>query len=104
MTELGQDPIQSMNETLTIARGDADPSTDRVHVPADIDVRAIRRGLATTQVQFAHAYGFPVTGLRDWEQGRARTDTSARAYRLVISREPQAAERASRRPADLHAA
>jgi DNA-binding transcriptional regulator YiaG len=102
MTELGQDLVQSMNEALAIARDDADPSTD--YVPADIDVRAIRRGLATTRVQLAQAYGFPVASPRDREQGRAPADTSARACLLVISRESKAAEGASRRPADLHAA
>ena len=38
--------------------------------------------------------GFPIATLRDWEQGRSRPDTSARAYLTVIEREPKAVERA----------
>jgi putative transcriptional regulator len=47
-----------------------------------------------TQERFASTFGFPITTLRDWEQGRARPDTSARAYLIVIAREPEAVERA----------
>lgn len=85
---------QGLEEAVAIARNEADPATYKVHVPSDIDVRAIRRQLGMTQERFASAFGFPVATLRDWEQGRARPDTSARAYLLVISREPQAVERA----------
>jgi putative transcriptional regulator len=48
--------------------------------------------------QSSSALGFPITTLRDWEQGRVRPDTSARAYLMVIAKEPEAVERA------LHAA
>jgi len=84
----------SLKEAIAIARGEADPSTYRVHVPSDIDVRAIRKRIGMTQEAFATAFGFPLSTLRDWEQGRARPDTSARAYLLVISRAPKAVEQA----------
>ena len=98
MTTLGKRLIKAAEEARTIARGEADPSTYKVHVPAEIDVKAIRKGLKMTQAEFSARYGFPLGTIRDWEQGRGRPDTSARAYLLVISREPQAVERA------LHAA
>ena len=98
MTTLGKRLIKAAEEARTIARGEADPSTYKVHVPAEIDVKAIRQGLKMTQAEFSARYGFPLGTIRDWEQGRGRPDTSARAYLLVISREPQAVERA------LHAA
>jgi putative transcriptional regulator len=59
-----------------------------------VDVKAIRKRLGMTQERFASTFGFPITTLRDWEQGRARPDTSARAYLIVIAREPEAVERA----------
>jgi len=32
--------------------------------------------------------------VRDWEQGRSQPDSAARAYLMVIEREPEAVERA----------
>jgi putative transcriptional regulator len=96
MTGLGRRLIQAAKEAQVIAQGRADPATYGVHVPMYVDVRAIRRGLKMTQAAFAGRYGFPLGTLRDWEQGKGRPDTSARAYLLVISREPEAVERALR--------
>ncbi|KAB0267823.1 helix-turn-helix domain-containing protein [Microvirga brassicacearum] len=92
MTTLGKRLIQAAEDARTIARGEADPSTYRVHVPADIDVKAIRKGLKPTQAEFANRFGFPLATLRDWEQGRGKPDTSARV--LLMVREPQVVERA----------
>lgn len=94
MSSFGQGLVEAARQAAAIARGEADPATYRVHVPADIDVKAIRAGLGLTQAEFAASYGFPIGTLRDLEQGRARPDASTRAYLLVISREPEAVQRA----------
>ena len=79
-----------LRDAAAFVEGTADLSRYRVHVPADIDVRAIRRSLKMTQEEFAGTFGFPLSTLRDWEQGRGRPETSARAYLLVISRDAKA--------------
>ncbi|TXM63974.1 helix-turn-helix domain-containing protein [Methylobacterium sp. WL120] len=94
MTTFGSRLVQSAREAVAIAKGEADPATYRIHVPADIDVASIRKALGLTQAAFAARYGFPVGTLRDLEQGRAKPDASTRAYLLVISREPEAVQRA----------
>lgn len=94
MTTLGSRLIQSAREAVAIAKGEADPASYRVHVPAELDVAEIRKGLGLTQAAFAARYGFPIGTLRDLEQGRARPDASTRAYLTVISREPEAVQRA----------
>ena len=94
MTRLGQELIRSAKEAIAIARGEADPATYRVHVPADIDVKAIRKRLGMTQQRFADAFAFPIQTLRDWEQGRSRPDSSARAYLMVIARAPATVQEA----------
>jgi putative transcriptional regulator len=94
MSTFGKRLIKAANEAVAIARGEAEPATYKVHVPTDLNVKAIRHALNMTQAEFASRYGFPVATLRDWEQGRGRPDTAARAYLLVISREPKAVERA----------
>lgn len=83
-----------LEEAVAIAQGEADPSTYRVHVPSSIDVRAIRKERGMTQQAFADAFGFTVAQLRDWEQGRVTPTHAARAYLIVIAREPEAVQRA----------
>jgi putative transcriptional regulator len=83
-----------LDEALAIARGEADPATYRIHVPPEVDVKALRRRLGMTQQEFALEFGFKLARLRDWEQGRSRPDGAMRAYLIVIDREPKAVARA----------
>jgi putative transcriptional regulator len=85
-----------MKEAIAFAEGTADMSLYRVHIPAEIDVRAIRGRLGLTQQQFAVRFGFSVNTLRHWEQGRRVPEGPTRAYLLVIDREPKAVEKALR--------
>jgi putative transcriptional regulator len=57
-------------------------------------VKVIRRALGISQEDFAMRYHIPIGTLRDWEQGRAVPDQAARAYLIVIAREPDAVRRA----------
>ncbi len=94
MTKKAFDKIAAgLNDAIAIARGDADPATYRVHVPEEIDVKAIRKRLGLTQEQFGLRYGFGPR-VRDWEQKRKRPDAAMRAFLLVIAREPEAVDRA----------
>lgn len=99
MSKLGKRLIAAAEEALAIARGEADPSTYRVHIPAAIDTRAIRRTLKLTQKAFAARYHIPVATLRDWEQGRRMPDAPARALIAAIREEPDAVRRALKRSA-----
>lgn len=54
-----------------------------------IDVRAIRISLQMTQEMFAEKFGFNLSTLRQWEQGRARPDGAARTLLMVVSRSPE---------------
>ena len=94
MSRLGKRLIQAAEEALAIARGEADPSAYRIHVPLGIDVKALRRRLRLSQDEFARRYGFTPARIRDWEQGRSKPDGAVRAYLLVIEREPEAVARA----------
>lgn len=94
MTKLGQRLIAAAKEARAIARGEADPATYNVYIPARIDVKAMRKGMRLSQEQFAHRFGFSPARIRDWEQGRSNPDGAVRAYLLVIKRERKAVERA----------
>ncbi|MBV9287840.1 MAG: helix-turn-helix domain-containing protein [Hyphomicrobiales bacterium] len=81
-------------EAVAYARGQAKESAYRVHVPAVIDVRAIRIKLGMSQEEFAGRFGFSVNTLRHWEQGKRRPEGPTRAYLLVIDRAPKAVQKA----------
>ena len=83
-----------LRDAIEIADGRADPLSYRIHAATDVDVKAIRKQLKMTQVEFASRFGFNVARLRDWEQHRSGPDSAARAYLTVIARETEAVERA----------
>jgi putative transcriptional regulator len=53
-------------------------------------VRVIRRALELSQEEFSARFHIPLGTLRDWEQGRKDPDAAARAYLIVIGRNPAA--------------
>lgn len=57
-------------------------------------VQIIRRVLGLSQEEFAERFRIPVGTLRDWEQGRKEPDAAARAYLVVIGRNPDAVTKA----------
>jgi len=74
--------------------GTADKRKYRVHVPENIDVRKIRIRLGLSQEAFAQTYGFALSAVRDWEQGRRRPERSARILLKIVDKEPEAVTRA----------
>ena len=76
-----------LNEALAVARGTAKPS--KLHVPPEIDVRAVRTKLKLSQDDFAAEFCFTINQIRDWEQGRTRPLGALRAYLMIIKRNPK---------------
>jgi putative transcriptional regulator len=74
--------------------GTADKRNFRVHVPAKVDVRKIRARLGLSQEAFAKTYGFALSAVRDWEQGRRTPERSARILLKIVEKEPDAVTRA----------
>lgn len=56
-------------------------------------VKILRQRLGMTQVEFAEAFGLPISTLRDWEQRRTTPDAPARALLRAIEREPETMRR-----------
>jgi putative transcriptional regulator len=65
-----------------------------VHVPAAVDVKAIREKVRMSQNEFARQYGFSKRSLEQWEQGRRTPTGASRAFLVVIASEPDAVHRA----------
>ena len=77
---------EGMQEALAVARGEAEPY--KLHVPAEIDVKAIRSKTGLSQKDFAQTFGFGFDQLKQWEQGRSRPVQAMRAYLLLINSKP----------------
>ena len=86
--------LQGAREALAYAKGESDAAEYGLHIPAQVDVRAIRRKLGLSQKEFAARYGFSFGRVRDWEQGRSNIDGPSRILLTVIEKEPEAIERA----------
>ncbi|HEU5018039.1 MAG TPA: type II toxin-antitoxin system MqsA family antitoxin [Pseudolabrys sp.] len=86
--------MQGVEEARAYLEGTADKSRYRVHVPRAVNVKKIRRNLGLSQEAFAETYGFALSAVRDWEQGRRRPERSARILLRIVEREPEAVTRA----------
>jgi putative transcriptional regulator len=96
MSEVGEGILRGLEEALAFMEGTADESQYVVHIPPEIDIKAIRGRLGLTQQEFADRFEFNINTLRHWEQGRRVPDGTARAYLRVIDREPEAVRKALR--------
>lgn len=89
----GERMIASAKQALAFARGEKDHGCV-VHIPKEIDVKAIREKVDMSQREFAQMFGFSKRTLEHWEHGRRVPTGPARAFLTVIAREPEAVRRA----------
>jgi putative transcriptional regulator len=95
MTKRAFDKImEGLDQARAYLEGTADRRRYRVHVPEKVDVRKIRARLGLSQEAFAATYGFALSAVRDWEQGRRRPERSARILLKIVEKEPEAVTRA----------
>jgi len=59
-----------------------------VEIKDNIDVRSLRGRVGLSQVKFSRRYGFSLTQLCSWEQGRARPRGATLAYLAAIEMDP----------------
>lgn len=88
----GQRMIASAKQALAFAQGE--DSGCVVHIPDEIDTARIRKKMNLSQSQFALYFGVGVRTVQEWEQGRIMPSRAARAFLMVIDREPEAVRRA----------
>ncbi|MGC9225093.1 MAG: helix-turn-helix domain-containing protein [Terracidiphilus sp.] len=96
MSKVGASIIRGLEQAIAFAEGTAKKGAYVVHIPPEIDVKAIRGRLGMTQQEFAFRFGFSVNTVRHWEQGRRVPEGPTRAYLMVIDREPKAVQKALR--------
>lgn len=92
--------FDAMTEAEHHAAAVQDPDTqplrpeDMKHLKRTPQVKIIRRALGLSQEEFAARFQIPLGTLRDWEQNRKAPDAAARAYLVVIARNPSAVNEA----------
>src|SRR5215472_837821 len=62
----------------------------KAHVPAEVDVKAIRNRLGMTQARFSEIFGFSLDAIKHWEGGRRTPEAPARTLLTVIDKNPAA--------------
>jgi putative transcriptional regulator len=88
----GQRMSASPRQALAFAQGGKNACV--VHIPREIDTARIRKKIKMSQSQFAAYFGVNVRTVQEWEQGRVVPSGAARAFLIVIDREPDAVRRA----------
>jgi putative transcriptional regulator len=92
MTNAGEKILRGAREALAFAKGGRTKAV--AHVPARVDVKAIREAAGMTQGEFAARFGFSLRTLQQWEIGRRAPHGPARALLTIIAHEPRAVRRA----------
>jgi putative transcriptional regulator len=80
--------VTSIRQAGAIRRGEMKPG--RIVEITPLDVKAIRKRLLKSQIEFARMIGVSVSTLQNWEQGRRRPEGSARALLKVAAANPKA--------------
>ena len=87
--------LRGMEQAVEYAKGKRKGSkTHYIFIPGEIDIRALRKQLQMTRIEFAHRFGFNYRTLEKWELGTRHPSRETRAYLTVIEKIPKAVEEA----------
>jgi len=92
MSTFGDDLIRALGEAEAHLRGEDVPGLV-VHIPAEIDVAAIRQTIGLSQIEFADWIGVPERMVKNWEEGRRVPQGPVRVLLTIIRKEPDAVRR-----------
>jgi putative transcriptional regulator len=88
MTTIFQDLMNGLDEVDAFLAGER--KGYKVHLPEKVDVKRIRKRLKMTQARFSDTFGFSLDAVKHWEGGRRTPESAARAFLIVIDRNPGA--------------
>lgn len=88
MSAMFEDLMNGLDEVDAFLAGQT--AGYKVSVPAEVDVKSIRKGLKMTQSRFSDTFGFSLDAVKHWEGGRRTPESSARAFLTVIAKNPGA--------------
>jgi putative transcriptional regulator len=88
MTKMFEDMKRGLEQVNAFLAGES--AGYKVTLPAEIDVKSIRKRLKMTQARFSDTFGFSLDAVKHWEGGRRTPESSARAFLTVIAKNPAA--------------
>jgi putative transcriptional regulator len=88
-TKLGKELIQSLGEAISWAKGEIIVPEYEYTPPITVKVALVRKRFGLSQTKFASAFGFNVSTVRDWEQGRRTPEGPARILLSIIDKHPE---------------
>jgi len=88
------DLVQAVREMAAHRHGKLALNSRKIIPPITVDVAAIRKKLGYNQKQFSEHFGFALSAVKDWEQGRRNPERATRIFLSVIATNPQAVEKA----------
>lgn len=62
----------------------------KVTVPGEVDIKAVRKRLGLTQIQFSTTFSLSLDNVKNWESQRRKPEAPARALLTVIEQDPAA--------------
>jgi putative transcriptional regulator len=92
-TLLGSELIAAMNEVKSHIKGKTTLPSRTVNIPDTIDIKSLRKKRGLNQKEFAEHYGFTLSSVKDWEQGRRKPERAARILLAIIEKDPQIVEK-----------
>jgi putative transcriptional regulator len=92
-TSLGKELLEAMKEVNSHTRGKISLPSRAVNIPQEVDVKNIRTKFGFSQREFAEYFGFSLSSVKDWEQGRRNPERAARILLTIIDRDPQVINR-----------
>ena len=99
MSEFSESILRGLEDALAHAEGrKTGARTTLVYVPPIPDVKRIRQRTGMTQREFAAFFGFKLSALQAWEQGRRKPDHTVRILFRVIEYDPVAVHEALKMP------
>jgi putative transcriptional regulator len=88
MTPMFEDLMNGLDEVDAFLAGKT--AGYKINLPAEVDVKGIRKRLKMTQARFSDTFGFSLDAVKHWEGGRRTPESSARAFLTVIAKNPNA--------------
>lgn len=93
---LGESIIRGLEDAIAYQQGDTNRARVHHYEMVYPDVRELRNELGLTQHQFAGEFGFSLSAVRHWEQGKRIPEKSARILLMLIAKSPDLVRQALR--------
>lgn len=87
MSEAFESIKRGLEEAIQYAEGNTQSA--RTHLPAMVDVKAVRQKIGLTQAEFAATLGVGLGTLQYWERGVRKPRGPALVLLNLVSKEPQ---------------